>query len=96
MALQPQKMMSLAWSANSTSMPIREPRVILCPAVPAEAQMVRSSRLAPRRWKNRMRHRLALHQAHGAGVAVGQNLFRILRRHRGEPLGDRRRSPPPS
>ena len=48
-ALQPQKMMSFASSATSTSMPMLGPSVIWWPADPAAAQIVRSSRLAPSR-----------------------------------------------
>ena len=77
-AFEPQKMISFACRPAPCPCRSARPSVISWPAVPAEAQMVRSSRLAPSLWKNRMRHRLALHQAHGARVAVRQDLLRIV------------------
>ena len=55
---EPQLTMYRALTAASGSIIARVPRVTSQPAAPAVAQMVRSSRLAPSRWKNR-RSRLA-------------------------------------
>ncbi len=49
----PQATMSRAWTIASGSKPMDLPTVALSPAPPAEAQIVRASRLAPRAWKKR-------------------------------------------
>jgi hypothetical protein len=50
---EPQRRMSLASSKRSGSMPTEPPSVTCMPALPADEHSVRSSRLAPSRWKNR-------------------------------------------
>ena len=54
MGLEPQMRMSFASSNLSGSMPSEPPSVISIPALPAEEQMVRSSRDAPSRLKKRL------------------------------------------
>ena len=48
-----QAMISREWTKSSGATPIRNPCVAISPAEPALAQIVRSSRDAPIRWKNR-------------------------------------------
>ncbi len=50
---EPQMRMSLASSKRSGSMPTEPPSVSFMPTLPADEQSVRSSRLAPSRWKKR-------------------------------------------
>jgi hypothetical protein len=54
----PQLTMNRDFTTVAGSITARVPRVMSHPTAPAVAQMVRSSKLAPRRWKKR-RSRLA-------------------------------------
>jgi hypothetical protein len=51
--LLPQITISRLFSYCSTSMPTEPPMAAAQPALPADAQIVRSSSDAPRRWKKR-------------------------------------------
>ena len=95
--LLPQIRISLLSTYSSTSMPIDAPMTAAHPALPAAAQIVRSSSDAPRRWKKRRSIDAALQQAHRAGVAVRQDRLRPVGRSGDRPkaLARSRRAPRP-
>ena len=69
---QPQATIMRAWCQRSGSTSGERPIVRSTPRTPAEAQIVRTSSLAPSAFISRCAHRPALQQAHRAHIAVGE------------------------
>jgi hypothetical protein len=62
--------------------PIDAPIVAAYPALPAVAQIVRSSKERAELVKKAPVHRAVLQQSHGSGIAVGENRLRAIGRSR--------------